>query len=263
MSTKIIDNYKLNDDEWECISQFMPVEINSPTGRPKISNRQVFQKLLYWLSDNIPARRCQEYLGLSYNTLAKRLDEWIEYGVFETLWRESLISYDLIIGLKLEHVLLDGSIIKSPNGGEETGRNPTDRARSGSKRSLLCDANGVSIGLVIASANTHDSKLVEQTLDACMVDLPMNSILSLDKGYRGAPVKAIVKDHDLIPFVTSHDVIGPKPSRYQIETAHASLNRFRGIKTRMIRRADRWLALLQLASMIITVKTTSRSVLAA
>lgn len=49
---------------------------------------------------------------------------------------------------------------------KRTGRNPTERGKQGVKRSLMTDANGLPLSLVIGGANTYDIKLVEDTLDA-------------------------------------------------------------------------------------------------
>ncbi len=39
---------------------------------------------------------------------------------------------------------------------KKTGRNPTDRGKQGVKRSLMTDANGLPLSLVVSGANTHD-----------------------------------------------------------------------------------------------------------
>lgn len=53
---------------------------------------------------------------------------------------------------------------KAPLGGEATGPNPTDRGKSGTKRSLLTEGNGIPIGLSVDGANRHDKKMVKDTL---------------------------------------------------------------------------------------------------
>jgi len=45
---------------------------------------------------------------------------------------------------------------KAPLGGEGTGRNPTDRGKSGTKRSLLTDGNGIPLSVTVDGANRHD-----------------------------------------------------------------------------------------------------------
>jgi hypothetical protein len=58
-----------------------------------------------------------------------------------------------------------------------TGPNPVDRGKPGSKYHLLVDRRGVPLAVVLSAANTHDSLLLEQVVDA------VPSI----KGLRGRP----------------------------------------------------------------------------
>jgi putative transposase len=50
--------------------------------------------------------------------------------------------------------------------GDLVGPNPTDRAKTGVKRSLLVEADGGPLAVVVAGANVRDDKLLEATLDA-------------------------------------------------------------------------------------------------
>ena len=59
--------------------------------------------------------------------------------------------------------------------GEKTGPNPTDRGKSGVKRSLLTEAQGVPAGLAVDGANRHDMKLVRATVDSLPVPRPVPS----------------------------------------------------------------------------------------
>ena len=47
-----------------------------------------------------------------------------------------------------------------------TGANPVDRGKPGSKYHLLIDATGVPLAVGLSAANTHDSQLLEQVVDA-------------------------------------------------------------------------------------------------
>src|SRR5919205_1329726 len=51
-------------------------------------------------------------------------------------------------------------------GGEKTGPNPTDRSKQGSKRHIMVDKGGVPLAVRHAAANTHDSTLFEEMVDA-------------------------------------------------------------------------------------------------
>ena len=49
---------------------------------------------------------------------------------------------------------------KAPLGKAATGAKPTDRGKSGTKRSLLTDGLGIPLALVVEEANRHDMKLL-------------------------------------------------------------------------------------------------------
>jgi hypothetical protein len=68
-----------------------------------------------------------------------------------------------------------GDAASAPLGGEKTGPNPTDRGKSGVKRSVLTEGHGVPIGLTIEGANRHDMKLVRPTIESLVIDRPKQS----------------------------------------------------------------------------------------
>jgi putative transposase len=53
----------------------------------------------------------------------------------------------------------DGMLGKARFGGKKTGKNPTDRGKSGTKKHVLTDGDGGPLGVVIAGANVPDCKL--------------------------------------------------------------------------------------------------------
>jgi putative transposase len=66
--------------------------------------------------------------------------------------------------------------------------NPTDRGKSGVKRSLLIEGHGVPIGLSIDGAQRLDIKLVRPTIQSLIVERPEPTEerlqgMCLDKGY--------------------------------------------------------------------------------
>jgi putative transposase len=73
-------------------------------------------------------------------------------------------------------------------GEKKTGKNPTDRAKKGIKRSLLTEAEGIPVGLEVDGANRPDMKMVEATLESIPVERPEPTPdeeqgLCLDLGY--------------------------------------------------------------------------------
>ena len=68
--------------------------------------------------------------------------------------------------------------------GGAIGRNPTDRGKAGSKKSILVDAAGGPLSVAVAGANVHDTKLLRPTLESMVVARPPGAQnLCLDKGY--------------------------------------------------------------------------------
>lgn len=87
------------------------------------------------------------------------------------MWKLGLSEYDEVKGLDLKWQSVDGCQTKAPLGGVATGVNPTDRAKRGTKRSLLVEGRGVPIGIVVDKAERHDLKLLAKTLDARLVEV--------------------------------------------------------------------------------------------
>jgi hypothetical protein len=61
-------------------------------------------------------------------------------------------------------------------GGKSTGPNPTDRAKSGTKRSLLVDGQGIPIGITVDCANRHDMKMTSGTLQSLAICRPESTL---------------------------------------------------------------------------------------
>ena len=50
------------------------------------------------------------------------------------------------------------------------GKNPTDRGKQGTKRSLLTEGGGVPIGMVVEGSNRNDFKLLRETLESIAIE---------------------------------------------------------------------------------------------
>ena len=61
---------------------------------------------------------------------------------------------------------------QGPFWGDSVGPNPTDRAKAGSKPSVLVDGSGGPLSVVVAGANVHDTKLLAMTLASIVVERP-------------------------------------------------------------------------------------------
>jgi putative transposase len=94
----------------------------------------------------------------------------------------------------------DTALGKARGGGDEVGPNPTDRAKNGTKRSLLVEGGGGPLSVVVAPANGVDAKLLDATIEAIVVERPeptarQRQNLCLDKAYDNPTGEAAVEKH--------------------------------------------------------------------
>ena len=253
------------DPVWDQFAALLPErEVVHPLGchRPRIPDRVVFDKLVQVLVFGVAYARIAD-ASCSATTIRDRRDEWITAGLFETLEQLCLESYDRIVGLDLEHLTVDGCIVKAPCGGEAAGKSPVDRGKQGTKRSLLTDGAGIPLGCVVAPANRHDSPLLRPTLgrlERFGFDLPEQITVHLDAGYDSA------KTRDLLDELGCRDVISQKGfplqagARWVVERTNSwhnrGFNKLANCTERRVRVIDAFIAL---ANAIITVRRLIRT----
>ena len=144
-------------------------------------------------------------------------------------------------------------------GGEKTGKNPTDRGKTGTKKSLLVEGDGGPLGAVIAGANVPDCKLLEATIEAIVVERPdpeeVEQHLCLDAGFDNAPAREVVERHGYVGHIRPSGNGPParrrpgrrKPRRWVVERTLGWLSKCRGILVRYEKKDVNYLGLIQLA----------------
>lgn len=192
------------DAVWAAIEPLIPPLVEThPLGchRPRSSNRDCFEVMLVRLSTGCSWEDAERLCDhkVSDTTARLRRGEWLAAGVFDGIAQEATSAYDRIIGLDLSDVALDGSLHKSPCGGDGTGKNPTDRGKLGWKWSILTDRNGIPIGWAIDGANRNDSILLAPTLDdaanrGLLVDV---ETIWLDRGYDSEVTRDRLAERDI------------------------------------------------------------------
>ncbi len=74
----------------------------------------------------------------AHSTAHERFQEWVQAGVFLKLWQAGVEQFDELCGIDWDWLSIDGAMTKARAlAGKKTGPNPTDRGKSGVKRSLL------------------------------------------------------------------------------------------------------------------------------
>jgi len=212
------------DAIWAAVEPLLPPRSEThPLGchRPRVPDRLCLWGILIRLvtgSSWVDVEAILEH-RVSDTTLRARRDEWITAGVFDQLAGEAEAAYDRIVGLDLSDVSIDGSLHKAPYGGEDTGPNPTDRAKLGWKWSVASERAGIPIGWVVAPANRNDIVLLAPTLASIasrglLIDI---ETLHLDRSYDYPVVRRQLTalglvDHDIQRRGTK-SLVKPQPIR--------------------------------------------------
>lgn len=146
-------------------------------------------------------------------------------------------------------------------GGSETGPNPTDKGKPGSKHHLLVDRKGIPLTVLLTAANVHDSRVLEDLLDSIpAIPGPRGrprfrpAKLHADKGYDYARCRRSCRDRGIKSRIARRG-IEPKDRlgryRWVVERTHAWRAQFRRLRVRDERRADIHRAFLYLGCSLI------------
>ncbi len=200
-----VASWELSDSLWERIAPLLSKpksrfrgrgpQRRNIGGRPAADPRQLMSGILYVLRTGCQWNALPQEFGVSGKTAHRYFQRWVRTGVFKRMWQAGLNEYDEFKGLQWKWQAADGAMTKAPLGGEKTGKNPTDRGKAGTKRSLLVNEQGLPLGIVVSGANTPDGKLLAPTLLAIAIERPdpdeVEQHLSLDKGYSGEPCATV------------------------------------------------------------------------
>lgn len=153
--------------------------------------------------------------------------------------------------------------------GKKTGPNPTDRAKRGTKRSLLVDGQGVPLAVAVGGANVPDFKLARETLENVNIDQPEPTPdepqgLCMDAGYDYQEVRELAEEFLYTTHLRSRreqveavaQEAGKKALRWVAERTHSWLNRFRRVLVRWEKKPENYLAMLHLACAIISYRAS-------
>ena len=141
-------------------------------------------------------------------TCWRRLRDWQQAGMWD------LIHFALLDWLARDdqidwsRAVVDSCSIRAVYGGDQTGPNPTDRAKRGSKRHLICDGRGVPLAVRLTGANRNDSQEALALVDAIP---PLHGergrprqrpdcVLG-DRGYDAAAIRRGLRARHIVPLL--------------------------------------------------------------
>ena len=190
-------------------------------------------------------------------------------GVFEKLMKRMVEYYAKErggVGWKWQ--AMDSKNSPAPLGGGKTGKNPTDRGKRGAKINLMVDQSGAPLSVVLTGANRHDKVAAIDLLVSIVIKRPAHKEqhLCADQAYDATDVREFAASGGY----TTHIKVNPRkkgtaesssessqekgPSgtlhparRWVVERTISWLTKRRSIRTRWSKKAENWLALVQLA----------------
>jgi transposase len=264
---EIDESFRIPDEMWERIRPLLPVEPPKPQGgHPRNDDREMMDGIFYVLRTGIQWKALPRHIGAG-SSVHDRFQEWQRASVFRKMWEAGLMEYDSAKGIEWEWQAMDGAMTKAPLGGEGTGPNPTDRSKSGTKRSVLTDGQGVPLGVAVDGANRNDMKMVRATLEAQAAERPKPTKkkpqnMCLDKGYDFDEVRDILAEFGYTPHIRARgeeakakkNVPGYRARRWVVERTHSWMNRFRRLLIRWEKKVENYLAMLEFACAFIAFR---------
>ena len=145
-----------------------------------------------------------------------------------------------------------------------TGPSPVDRARTGPKPHLICDAHGLPLAVVLAGGNRNDVTQLIRLLNAIPPirgrrgrPLRRSGRIYADRGYDHDKYRRLVRELGIIPHIarrSSGHGSGLGTKRWVVERGFAWLHAFKRLRTRYERRADIHQAFLSRACSIVCLR---------
>jgi len=251
------------DQLWEIIEFLLPRPMSKQHGgRPCLSDRKCLSGIIFVLRSGAPWRMLPKQLGCgSGMTCWRRLRDWQQAGIWDLMhfvllnWlsRQSQIDWSCAV--------IDSCSVRAVFGGPQTGPNPTDRAKPGSKRHLVRDGNGVPLAIRLTGANCHDSRQALPLIDAIP---PLQgshgrprcrpTCVFGDRAYDSEKIRRSLRGRGIVPLLAMRNMQhGSRLGqwRWVVERTFAWLNQFRRLRMRYEKRADIHTAFLSLACVLI------------
>jgi len=258
----------VSDELWEHIEPLLPAppqrRFRFP-GRKRLDYRKILTGILFVLKtgmawDDLPAelgcgcgKTCRHYLQV-----------WHQAGVWLRLHALLLAELNGAEEIDWSRALIDASFAKAPEGGEDTGPNPTDRSKSGSKHHILTDAQGIPLNATVTAANVNE---VTQLLDL-LVNKPavggkpgpqreLPERLQGDAGYDSEPLRVLLRWLGITPVLRQRNTehgSGLGKFRWYVERTISWLHSFGRLRRRLDRLTEIQEAFLRFGCSLICLR---------
>src|SRR5712691_889471 len=198
----------LPDALWNLIEPLLPVPPPRPNGgRPRVPDRACLTGIVFVLRSGTPWQMLPQEMGCgSGMTCWRRLRDWQQAGLWD-LMHFALLNWLARDGdIDWSRAIVDSCSVRAVRGGAQTG--PTDRAKRGSNRHLICDAQGVPLAVRLTGANRNDSQEALALVDAipplrgkCGRPRRRPDCVLGDRGYDAEAIRCALHARRIRPFV--------------------------------------------------------------
>jgi len=256
---------------WKQMVELLPPQkLPRTPGRPALPHRQVVNGILYVLRTGCQWKSLRkEWFGAS-SSIHACYQAWGKAHIWKKLFQLLLRFYAKRQGICWRWQAIDSKSVAAPLGGEQTGKNPTDRGKLGTKRHILVDGRGAPLAIVLSGANAHDKTCAIAVLKAQILPRPKTSYrvhhLCADKGYDYRDIRQALRRRNYRVHIAQRGVrLEPIPApkrhparRWVVERTLSWQNDFRSLRTRWSKKADNWLNFIYFASALVLWRMASK-----
>jgi putative transposase len=152
--------WRVPDDLWNKLKPILD-EYDPPNhlGRKRIDARAALDAIIFRLRSGCQWNQLPKCFP-DDSSVHRTFQRWERNCVLDQIWATLVEECEELGGVDWQWQSADAAMAKARFGGDETDPNPTDRAKPGTKRSLLTETNGDPLAVVVAGANVHDCKLL-------------------------------------------------------------------------------------------------------
>jgi transposase len=255
----------VSDALWQRIEPLLPApkprRFRYP-GRKPLDRRKVLTGIIFVLKTGIPWEDLPQEMGCgSGMSCLNYLKAWQEAGVWISLHQVLLQELEDADQIDWRRGAVDASMARALGGGEDTGPNPTDRGKLGSKHHVMTDAQGLPLNVTVTAANVPEVNEVLDLVDSAPEVVtaegePRQNPDELygDRAYDSEPHREQMRQRDIDPHFarrrTPHGS-GLGVYRWVVERTVSWLHSFRRLRLRTDRNGQVQEAFVALASAII------------
>jgi transposase len=254
----------VSDALWERVEPLLPPakprRFRFP-GRKPVDRRKVLAGIIFVLRTGIPWEFVPQEMGCCGMTCWNYLKAWQKAGIWDQLHAIVLNELQEADKIDWSRATIDSSHARALGGGDETGPNPTDRGKPGTKHHVLTDAEGIPLATEATASNVADVEEMIPLVDkvpplAGKVGRPRQRPEELygDRAYDSDPHRAELKARKIKAKIarrrTRHGS-GLGIFRWVAERTESWLHSFRRLRLRTDRDGDIHNGFLALASALI------------